>query len=154
MRTILLTLLTSTVASVTAFAQIGGPVLGYVPDHGRVRTVYGIPATAAVGAALEQDREFARIAISPPQDYALAVAVDSGEALVVRPGVPTSQVDGATGGADRIIMSPRGSAAALWFSSTSHLQIVKGLPLSPSVQDVDAGFLGAAPGALAVSDDG
>jgi len=154
MRTILFTLLTLALASATAFAQVGGPVLGYVPDGGRVRTVYGIPATAAVGAALDQDRSYAQITISPRQDYALATDANSGEALLIRPGLQTAVLDGTAAGADRIIVSPRGSSVALWFSATSHLQIVKGLPLSPSVQDVDAGFLGTAPGALAVSDDG
>jgi hypothetical protein len=66
-------------------------------------------------------------------------------------------------------MSPDGSAAALWFSASpgeldakreprrtlaGHLQIVSGLPSSPSVLDIDTAFRGAAPGALAVSDDG
>jgi hypothetical protein len=54
-----------------------------------------------------------------------------------------------------MVMSPRGSTAALWFAATSHLQIISGLPGAPSVRDVDGTFLGGAPlAALAVSDDG
>ena len=57
-------------------------------------------------------------------------------------------------GASRIVYSPSGKAAALWFSSTGHVQVVKGLPAAPSARDTDASFLGGDPGALAVSDDG
>ena len=137
-----------------AFAQIAGPVLGYIPDGGRIRPVYGIPAASAVGSALDQGRDLARIAVSPRQDYVLATAADTGEALLIAPGGNAAHLDGAAAGADRIVISPRGSAAALWFSATSHLQIVSGLPAAPSVLDIDAAFRGAAPGALAVSDDG
>jgi hypothetical protein len=139
---------------VPALAQVSRPVLGYVPDAGRIRPVYGLPASAAVGSALDQSRELARIAVSPGQDYVLATAADTGEALLIAPGGLAARLDGVAAGADRIVMSPSGSAAALWFSATSHLQIVSGLPSAPSVLDIDAAFRGAAPDALAISDDG
>jgi hypothetical protein len=65
-----------------------------------------------------------------------------------------SSVSGAAPGASRIVLSPDGSAAALWFSSTGHIQVIYGLPGSAAVRDIDASFLGADPAALAVSDDG
>jgi hypothetical protein len=139
---------------VPALAQVSRPVLGYLPDGGRIRPVYGLPASAAVGSAFDQGRDLARIAVSPGQDYVLATAADTSEALLIAPGGPAVHLDGVAAGADRIVMSPGGSAAALWFSATSHLQIVSGLPSAPSVLDIDAAFRGAAPDALAVSDDG
>jgi hypothetical protein len=139
---------------VPAVAQVSRPLLGYVPDGGRIRPVYGLAASAAVGSAFDQGRDLARIAVSPSQDYVLATAADTGEALLIAPGGSATHLDGVAAGADRIVMSPGGSAAALWFSATSHLQIVSGLPSAPSVLDIDATFRGAAPGALAVSDDG
>ena len=96
-----------------AFGQIGGPVLGYVPDGGRIRPVYGIPATGAAGPFLDQNRDYAQIAISPRQDYALAIAADNGEALVIVPGGSPTHLDGVAPGASRMLTSPRGSAAVL-----------------------------------------
>jgi hypothetical protein len=137
-----------------AFAQIAAPVLGYLPDGGRVRPVYGIPAAAVLGPAIDIGRDLDRVAVSPRQNYVLATAAGNGEALLITPGVSAVHLEGAAPGADRIVMSPRGSAAALWFAASSHLQIVSGLPLSPSVLDLDTTFRGAQPEALAVSDDG
>jgi hypothetical protein len=55
---------------------------------------------------------------------------------------------------DFVVLSPRGSAAALWFSSINQVQLVTGLPDAPSIRQVDASFLGSTPDKLAISDDG
>jgi hypothetical protein len=60
---------------------------------------------------------------------------------------------GAGGAPDFLVLSPRGSAAALWFSSIHQAQLVTGLPNAPLIRQLDASFLGS-PGALALSDDG
>jgi hypothetical protein len=52
------------------------------------------------------------------------------------------------------VLSPRGSSAALWSSSLNQIQVVAGLPDAPAIRQVDTSFLGATPGALAISDDG
>jgi hypothetical protein len=159
MRNVMLrTALFITLAS-AAWGQLRGPVLGYLPDGASIRTMYGLPAAGAVGAALNTGRGLALSVVSPNQDLALAVAADTGELLLVIPsadgsGAAVSPVSGAAAGASRIVLSPEGSAAALWFSSGGHIQVVNGLPGSPAVSDIDASFLGADPAALAVSDDG
>jgi len=142
-----------------AWGQIGGPVLGYLPEEHSLRTMYGFPAAGSVGTALNTGRALTVSAVSPSQNFALAVASATGELLLVVPrangsAAAVSPVSGATAGASRIVVSPDGSAAASWFSSTGHIQVIGGLPGSPAVSDIDASFLGANPASLAVSDDG
>jgi hypothetical protein len=142
-----------------AWGQISGPVLGYLPEGGSIRTMYGLPAAGAVGAALNTGRALTLSTVSPNQNFALGVAADTGELLLVIPSADgsaaaVSSVSGAAAGASGIVLSPDGSAAALWFSSTGHVQVINGLPGSAAVRDIDASFLGADPTALAVSDDG
>jgi hypothetical protein len=134
-------------------AQIVSPQLGLVEDGSRLRPVYGIPAAAAVLPPLDYGREFARVAVSPRQDYAIASDSNTGVVLLVVAS-EASPLRGAAANPDRIAISPRGSAAGLWFSSAGHLQIISGLPGSPSVRDVPTAFLNELPSALAVSDDG
>lgn len=140
-----------------AFAQVEGPVFGYVPEGSSIRTVHGMAAAGIVSGAIDIGRDLALMEIAPDQSSALATAADSGEALLVVPGPAGFRVTGLSGvaaGASRIVYSPSGKSAAFWFSATGHLQVVKGLPAAPSVRDTDASFLGGDPGALAVSDDG
>jgi hypothetical protein len=66
----------------------------------------------------------------------------------------TVHVNGAASGADRIVFSPSGTAAVLWFAASGRMQVVSGLTAAPSVRDIDASFLGGDPAGLAVSDDG
>lgn len=164
-------------------AQVGAPQLGMVQDGSRLRPVYGIPAAAAVLPPVDFGHEFAQVAVSPRQYYAIASDAGTGAVLLVLGGA-AAPLTGAAASPDRIAISPHGSAAALWFSSAGRLQIVSGLPGSPSVRDVSTAFLstdsardaaqcgaesgilgsgqpragrcalGELPSALAVSDDG
>jgi hypothetical protein len=134
-------------------AQVGAPQLGYVQDGSQLRPVYGIPAAAAILPPLDYGHEFARVAISPRQDYAIASDSNTGAVLLVLAGA-ASPLPEAGANPDRIAISPHGSAAALWFSSSGRLQIVSGLPGSPSVRDLPTAFLNEIPSALAASDDG
>src|SRR5579863_10048618 len=100
-----------------AWGQLGGPVLGYLPDGGPIRTMYGFPAAGAVGAALNTGRALTVSVVSPSQNFALGVAADTGELLLVIPGgggsgAAVSPVSGAAAHASRIVLSPDGSAAA------------------------------------------
>jgi hypothetical protein len=153
MRTLILsTLLTGLTGA--AFAQVGGPFLGYLPDGPRLRSMYGLPAAGAIGAAIDAGRDFSHIAISPTQKFAVATAADTGEVLVVKPGLGNTSIKGASADPDMIAMSPGGTAAALWFPATGKLQAISGLPDAPTVRTIDASFLNSSPLSIAISDDG
>jgi hypothetical protein len=139
-----------------ACAQLRGPLLGYVPDGGSIRAMYGIPAAGAVGSVLDAGRQLTLVAVSPTQTFALATA-NTGVLLLLTPNangsaVSVAPVAGAAAGSDRIVFSPNGGIAALWYQG--HIQIISGLPSNPVTRVVDASFLTGAPSALAVSDDG
>jgi len=144
-------------AAGAAFAQIGAPQLGWVADGTHIRPVYGIPASAAVGAAVDT-QDFLRVAASASRNYVLVCAIDTGIVSVYQPETGSTPVNGAGIAPDSIVLSPGGSAAALWFSSINQVQIVTGLPDAPSIRQLDASFLvsstGSGPDALALSDDG
>ena len=138
----------------SAFAQVGAPQLGWVPDGTRIRPVYGIPAAAAVGAPIPADQDFSQIAASPARNYVLVAAADTGAVSIYTAEHGMVPLAGAGNAPDSAILSPRGSSAALWFSSLNQIQVVTGLPDAPVIRQLDASFLGSAPGALAISDDG
>lgn len=148
------TLIISTIFCGAAFAQVGGPLLGYLPEGTGIRVMYGLPGAGALGSTIDTGRSFARIAVSPRQNFAVAVAADTGELLVVKPGVSVSSAGGTEVNPDILAISPGGSAAAAWFPLSNHLAIVSGLPDAPSIRTVDASFLNAAPAVIAVGDDG
>lgn len=137
----------------SAFAQVGAPQLGWVPDGTGFRPVYGMPAAAAVGAPVSSDQNFSQIAASQERDYVLASA-DTGAVSVYTLEHGLVPLDGAGSAPDSIVLSPGGSSAALWFASLNRLQIVTGLPDAPAIRQLDVPFAGSAAGALAVSDDG
>ena len=143
--------------AMAAWAQVGAPQLGWVPDGGAIRPVHGIPSAAAVGAAIPAE-DFSQIAASPAGNYVLVSASQTGLVSVYTPERGLISLDGARVAPDRMVLSPRGSAAALWFSSINSsinmVQLVTGLPDAPSIRQVDLSFLGSAPDALALSDDG
>ena len=141
-----------TIFSSALFAQVGGPILGYVPDGAAIRPIYGLPAAGAIGPVLHSGRDFSSIAISPRQNFILATDSATGEVMVVKPGIGQLAISGASANPGIIAVSPSGSSAALW--SQGHIQVVTGLPDSPSISNVDASFLNASPSAIAVSDDG
>jgi hypothetical protein len=145
-------------ASTAAWAQVGAPVLGFLPDRGHILPVNGIPASASIAPALAFDSEFLHIAIAPRQNYALVSTIDTGAVLLAYPDGTTAPVAGVAAYPDQIVMSPLGSAAVLWFASPHFLEIVSGLPGSPVVRQINASFLSGntsdLPSSLAVSDDG
>ena len=140
-------------SSACLWAQVGAPLLGYVPDGARLRPVYGIPAAASAAGALDYGRDFARLSVSPRQDYAIASDASTGEVVLVV-GTAIAPLPGAAAAPDRIVESPRGASALLWFAASRRLQVISGLPASPLIREVDLAFLGEPPAALAVSDDG
>jgi hypothetical protein len=116
--------------------------------------MYGLPAAGAIGAVIDSGRDFSLIAISPTQKFALVTAADTGEVMIVRPGVGNTSVKDAAAHPDILALSPRGTASALWFPGTGWLQAISGLTDSPSVRTIDASFLNSSPLSIAISDDG
>jgi hypothetical protein len=137
-----------------AYGQVGAPVLGFVPDGGSARPVFGLPAGAFIADRLSIARGIARMSASPHQDYVLASTADNGEVVFMAPDGTLTPLKGAGASPDEIVISPEGSSAALWFASISHAQVIAGLPQSPQVREIDATFLGPVPYSLAISDDG
>jgi hypothetical protein len=138
-----------------AQAQVGAPVIGYVPDGGTVRTMSGIPAAGSIGAPMNAGGVFSRIEVSPDQTRALAVTADTGAVVLYTIANGTSvALQGVASAPDRIIFSPSGTAAGLWYSNTRHFQLLNTLSTTPIVNDMDFSFTGSDPTALAVSDDG
>jgi hypothetical protein len=136
-----------------AFGQIGAPRLGYVPEGSRIRVMNGIPAAGVVGEYLDVGRNLVQITVAPKQDYILATAADTGEVLLIVPGRAAVALAGANSSPLVIEMSPTGSSAALIYS-TGRIQIVSGLPASPSIRQIDVSFLNGRFDSVAVSDDG
>jgi hypothetical protein len=143
--------------SSAAFAQVGGPFLGYAPEGTHLRPMYGLPAAGAIGSPIAS-RAFSHIALPPQQYFAVVSTSDTGEVLIAQEvktgGFAFTSIPGASANPDLLAVSPGGASAALWFSASGHLQTVTGLPNSPSLRDIDASFLNAAPSAIAMSDDG
>jgi hypothetical protein len=146
-------LLLAALVPATGWAQVSVPFLGYFPDGGRVRPVRGIPASSSVAQALETGEEFARVAAAPGGEFLLVTSA-AGEVSIFRPGRSIEALRGALTAPDAIAFSPSGNAVALWSAAAKRVQIVKGLPAAPELREIDVAFLGDAPEALAVSDEG
>ena len=125
-----------------------------VSTAARIRPVYGIPASAAVGAPISADKDFSQIAASATRNYVLVSAAQTGVVSVYTPEHGLVPIEGAAAAPDIVVLSPRGSAAALWFSDGNQMQVVNGLPDAPTLRQVNASFLGSSPSAVALSDDG
>jgi hypothetical protein len=140
--------------SSAAFAQVGGPILGYVPEGAAIRSMYGLPAAGAIGGIVNTGHNFSQIAISPQQNFALATDATTGDVMVLKFGSTAAPVNGAGASPTMLAISPSGTSAALWFPALNHLQVITGLPDSPSVATIDASFLNASPESIAITDDG
>ncbi len=134
-------------------AQVTTPIFGYAPNGARIRTMRGVPGAGFLGESLDSGGALAKITISPKQDYVLAIDAITGDVVTFVPGSQAAVVRGATSNPDAIVISPRGSFAALYFAATNRAQIITGLPLTPSIRDLDLSGATAS-SALAVADDG
>jgi hypothetical protein len=113
--------------SAGAFAQIHGPVTGYLFDNGagNLRAVRGIPGAAVLDAGIDVQMTIDRATVSPNQDYAF---LTSDETLFILKFNDNSQPRSVLRAPDRIALSPAGSAAALLYTGSRVLRIVTGLP--------------------------
>lgn len=144
----------------TAFAQMQIPMLGYLPDAGSLRPILGIPSAGAIGNPLVTDREFSLVVLLPGRSAALAVEKESGDTVVLGVRAETAMAvtrmeGGLPPAPDRIDVSPSGAAAILTNTAEGRIRVVTGLPDAPVVaREIDTAFVGEAPTALAVADDG
>jgi len=101
--------------------------------------------------------EVRKLAISPLNDYVLAVAGEHNQAMVFATNyAPLAGVlvQGADRGADQIAISAGGKAAALYYEAGSRIEVVTGLPTAPKVSSKLYLSAGQTLTAIAVSDDG
>lgn len=154
----LLGLIVTALMPAAAWAQVGTPLLGYLPAGGYLLPVNGIAAAASVAPAIDFGGQFIQTAVSPRQDFALVSSAATGAILLAYPDGATTPVSALPAYPDSIAISPSGSAAVLWYASARKLEILSGLPASPQVHDAETAFLGSGtgdlPAGLAVSDDG
>jgi hypothetical protein len=120
-----------------------------------MRQITGIPGATVVGRPVAGGPDFADAVMSGRGDYAIVVASDSG-----LPGLWTSldgirKLPGVEAAPARIVLSPEGTAVALYYAESRRVQIVTGLPLSPSrPREYSLAPLRSPMRSLAVSDDG
>jgi hypothetical protein len=140
---------------------VDGIFLGYSLQgerHG-VQPLWGLPGAAVVGELLDLGGPFRTLAVSSVRGYALGVR-ESDDAVVfvrLRPDGRTLLVARTLpeASADRIVLSPQGSAALLYERQRSLLRVFAGFPEAPfAVADLSLEGLPGVLTALAVSDDG
>src|SRR5262245_43726317 len=119
-------------------AAINGPSLGFVSDD-RGTTIWpllGILGASVPGPPLALPESVTNAAISPQQDYALAISTSTGQPVIIR--LDTSDLTSVplVGGRSNpgvIALSPTGSGAALYEKRSRVLQFISGLPAAPQI---------------------
>ncbi len=145
-------LLAASAAAQTTSTAVTAPVLGLVFDAGAqaVRTIWGIPAASRLDGTIGGGPPLSAVAISSQQGYAVALDGSGNAILVSQSG--QQPLSGVRAGGQMVAVSPRGTAAAVYFSDTGKASILTGMPGAPqSLRDVT---LDGPPLLLAVSDDG
>ena len=129
--------------------SIDAPLLGMVfdADASAVRLLSGIPGAATLGGPLASG--IATAAVAAHRGF--AVAIQRGGTAVVVTAAGASPLPGARSGASHAIVSPSGTAAALYFPD-GRAEIFTGLPDAADFDRVAR--LDDTPSALALSDDG
>ena len=114
---------------------VAGPGSGFVFDKGAqtVRPIRGIPGAATIGDSIDAGYKFAAAYVAPGLDSMFGVEPGGAVHFYRAGGGSMTEValDGTLIAPERIVFSPSGTAAAL--IGSGQVQIVKGLPGSPSV---------------------
>ena len=140
--------------------SIGGPVLGFVVNGAGagISPIFGVVGASVVGPSLDIGADIRNAIISPEQNYALAIRNEDAKIVIIdiaESPVNTRVLSEARAGADRIAISPRGTAAAVYDSGSGILQTIRGLPETPElVYEFNLSLISGAANRLAVSDDG
>ena len=161
-----------------AQSTLSGPTLGlfFDPQAQAIRPIWGIPGSATAGQSINLGFPIAAGVISPLQDYALVVSGEGAQAhdptegrhrltdhranwtnIVTftsnSPSVRT--IRGLIGPPDRMVTSPGGKSAALYYGNLASAEIFTNLPDSPQLsRRVDLSSLPHPPDVIAISEDG
>jgi hypothetical protein len=140
-------------------SSINGPSLGFVSDD-KGTTIWpllGILGAAVPGQPLVLPDSITNAAISPAQDYALAISTPTGQPVIIRLDTPSLTSVPLAGGRSNpgwIAISPTGAGAALYDKSSGMLQLISGLPATPQiVSELNTFSLDGDVLDIAVSDD-
>lgn len=139
-------------------SPIRGPMLGWVWDARQesIRPILGIAGSSVLGKGAEVGFAVKHAAMQPGSEQALAVGGDARElyALDLRAEPVQARKLEAPGGAQTIVLSPRGTAAAVWYGESKKLLIVTAWDgAAPGIREIDLSVEGK-PARWAVSDDG
>jgi hypothetical protein len=151
MRAILIALILLVSPGSAQAPAVRGPVLGYAFDSGSIRPVLGIPGAALLGQAFDLGGSLDRAAVSPRQDLALAVASSDSRVLIVSLPSGAAEPCECAPGPDRMVFSPGGDAAALYYAAGSTVRVLRG---GSPAGDFDLSLFPGKLTALAVSDAG
>jgi len=118
--------------------SVSGPAMGYLFDRNleSLRPLAGIAGSATVGAPI--DLGFTMSLAVPLPDQRNVIASPSAGSFLVSIDMGTSPavshpIKGAAKSVSEISVSPHGTAAALSYASGQLVQVVTGLPYSPSI---------------------
>ena len=138
-------------------AQMSGPVLGYVLDRaiGSVRPITGVPGSALAAPPLGLPSRLRAMAVSPTQDFAVALSADRRRVLMIdlRTAI-VKQLLGEDALPDRIAISRNGKAVALDYARAGDVRVLTGLPDAIAAIDIDVSLLAGPPDVLVAADDG
>jgi len=140
-------------------STLNGPSLGFVSDDKGITIwpLLGIPGASVFGPALALPESVTNAAISPQQDYVLAISAATGQPVVIRldaQNLTSTPLVGSRSNPGVIAISPTGSSAALYEKSSRVLQLVSGLPAAPQVaHELDTSSLDGDVLDIAVNDD-
>lgn len=114
------------------------PHLGYTagPACDCILRIDGTPGAAVAGAPLAFEEPLRQITFAPARDRALAISEPSGNVILldVKGGsVDQHPVPGVPAAPDRIVWSPHGDAAALYYGAGRAIRIISGLPGNPVI---------------------
>jgi hypothetical protein len=138
--------------------RIEGPVLGFSVDQAAgIRPILGVPGAATLGSPVISAEGLGGVELSPARDYALALLSSGCEVVLIKnlkSKAGASALD-VVPCPKRMAISPSGDAAVLYYDEPNRVQVLVGLPDSPSVSwTLNVSDLPGWPAALAVSDGG
>jgi hypothetical protein len=141
-------------------ASLGGPTLGFILDNpsNGIRPILGLPGASHFGELLGGGLMIRSFAASPRQGYILATTGEDRAPVLIREAGSELSIrtpEGMAAGVDRLVLSPRGTAAALYYRDANRVSVISGLPAQAApAGEFDLSVLRGAPGPMAVSDDG